>query len=1252
MSNKTKDVDNLEHDEMLSDGVPVRREAELDNSLGNDSMIIVEEMFDGENSCNEDNIEVEMITDDDQEADRNVEEDVLDLEISLDPDVIGQNDILSVTTSGWAKDWGEIVKDEKNLFKKDVEVKNYDPMRNKVEGHEVTNKYRKAQMVNGQIKRIPGRYLEEQGLLMEKGKGGQKNRKTRRYNHFMEFGSERLEVVRKKSGKPEVIQTSNGPLFEPSFTKPGVIAQYREVISRGLGRLDSMDEGTIQGLEIEKGKEMLKQMDEFLEWMDEEIIPTTPANLQKAIKNMAVLKIKFANKAQHEFEYFNVKGDLVIAKSPPLADRTLKEKRKELEKWMIKNVVPVLNKWSEDLIMKLPEGMEALATFVGVDMEGHAVQKRYRGPCIQCGKSVNNHRTQGVHLIHFCHGTGTFFISLEGLGGEGMQRIQPGAAIIPEKSTPVPLTDHELEMAENYRIALDIIIDLFFNEDTASLVPIAFDARNAERKLLKEMQEVVFGRCKGYRIGESSLKIPGSLPNLSMQDVLYDDEGGAKDVRSASGIQSSLIHERRMTGGLYKNAEAQGTLTLKDIGEQPEDVRNRDLLLYILYNKEDSTLCRNAIILAVISVVLQSPLLLATGGVKFLREFCEMLPELVARSTVINRVQWKVGVDMLPLNRVVTEVLAINTMPGLKQIIKYRKGAFAEFGIPEGTKFCKRPRLYLKKSKSSKKVASEPDVADGSKKSRKAKGGPVIQDNQTMWGDPGIVCHIGETSIMESIAAGKFDISEPVTVSANAIGAQKRGGDLEEIDKDVERRADEPHPKRQVIFRDDEGTLVKNKNQNLSKVQQLLPNADDIVEVLRKKSTLTSDEAKELIERVQAKVDTANKRGILTVDKKTEEAMKSQRKILNKVRDVETMKDEFNRNKTEIERLQKRQDQLTTEMRDVNIEIMKLRKQEADRKAKELGDMVKRQEDIGKKAMEGGVILIAEIRAKDSDSENAVAVEQPTVHRFAPLYERVIPNHLPDRAPLELRQYEQEFLKYVVWRWSFIELVRVILAILDSMNDAVIEFEGTPPKEAKGNQPAVEGTGKRAKRFQHGAFLGVAELQKARNKATQKGVINYHHSRKLVAIVETLAKLHLEDREVSDDEEIKDDDKAAKRAEKVQANLDRGCKRYLKIFAARFSEACREVTKQEVAVPWACQAGLVQEHEKRFVDMANSIVAEKRAAGKMWTEIGGRHYLEVKVTTFIHPTASAPMTGIIGEAGGEVRDERVDEERNIQVINR
>ena len=493
---------------------------------------------------------------------------------------------------------------------------------------------------------------------------------------------------------------------------------------------------------------------------------------------------------------------------------------------------------------------------------------------------------------------------------------------------------------------------------------------------------------------------------------------------------------------------------------------------------------------------------------------------------------------------------------------------------------------------------------------------------------------------MEAIAAGKFDISEPVTVSTKAIGAQKRGGDLEEIDKDVVRRADEPHPKRQVIFQDEEGTLVKNKNQNLSKVQQLLPSADDIVEILKKKNTLTPDEAKELIERVQAKVDTANKGSILTVDKKTEEAMKSQRKILKKVKDVDAMKDELFDNKKEIERLQKRQDQIISEMRDANIELMRLRKEEADRKAKELGDMVKKQENIGKKAMEGGVILIAEIRAKDSDSENAMAVEQPTVHQFAPLHERVAPSHLPDRAPSELRPYEQEFLKYAVWRWSFIELVRVILAILDNMNDAVIEFEGTPPKEAKGDQPAVEGTGKRAERFRHGAFLGVAELQKTRNKATQKGVINYHYSRKLVTIVETLAKLHLEDKEVPDDEEIQDDDTAAKRAEKTQTNLDRECKRYLKVLAARFNEACREVTKQDVAVPWACQAGLVQEHEKRFVDIANSIVAKKRKAGKPWTEEGGRHYLEVQVTTFIHPTASNPTTGSIEQAGGEVRDKR------------
>ena len=47
-----------------------------------------------------------MIVDDEQEIDKNVEEDVLNLEISLDPDDTGQNDILSVTVDGWAKDKG------------------------------------------------------------------------------------------------------------------------------------------------------------------------------------------------------------------------------------------------------------------------------------------------------------------------------------------------------------------------------------------------------------------------------------------------------------------------------------------------------------------------------------------------------------------------------------------------------------------------------------------------------------------------------------------------------------------------------------------------------------------------------------------------------------------------------------------------------------------------------------------------------------------------------------------------------------------------------------------------------------------------------------------------------------------------------------------------------------------------------------------------------------------------------------------
>ena len=147
-----------------------------------------------------------------------------------------------------------------------------------------------------------------------------------------------------------------------------------------------------------------------------------------------------------------------------------------------------------------------------------------------------------------------------------------------------------------------------------------------------------------------------------------------------------------------------------------------------------------------------------------------------------------------------------------------------------------------------------------------------------------------------------------------------------------------------MVSQDDEGVLIKNRNQNLNKVRDLLPNAEDIVEILKKKETLTPEEAEDLMKVVQAKVDVAAKKKILVTNKRSDVAIRSQKNIQDKTRNVEKMKEEFTRNRDEIERLKERQNQLSLDMKGANIELMMIKKREADRKAKELEDMVKEQD--------------------------------------------------------------------------------------------------------------------------------------------------------------------------------------------------------------------------------------------------------------------------------------------------------------------
>ena len=1176
-------------------------------------------------------MEVQIVENGTATVDEVVDDDVVYLVTQYDPQMVpDKNDLLEQFTGVWGGNWGNCVKNGTNKFRKDIDAKNYDPWREKVIGKNKESKYRIVVRLSGLEEQIPGGFLEQMGLLMGRRNGV--NKRTRKWENFMGFGNERFEVVRRKVGQPEQVNTHQGSLFEASFSKPGVINQYTKMTIEAAITLEKLEIDNIDELDIDLGKRMLKEARETLEWMDEEIIPTSTNNLKETVREMGHLKIRFTNKNQHEFEYFDANGRFVVAKSPPHEDKTQERREKELENWLAENMQPLLNGWADKLVDKLPTGMEALATFVGLDMELFAIQPKHRGQCIvvDCGDLIDNHYVQRIQLIHIRYGTGTLLISLEGLGTEAMEGTVLGPDIIPDGAACVPPTQCELEGADSFRAMLRVVCRLFFIDRTATVVSAAFGAKENERKLLNDLLEYLFGHpIPGCRVAETSLMRDGSLPCLSMKDVKYEDEGGAQVVRSASGIQCNLVHERRMTEGLFRNALLQGTLTLKNVGRNPEDSVNRHTLLYLLYHKEDSSLCLNMIILSAISIMLQSPLLVATGAVNFIRELCQMLPELVARSTVTDKVPWKVDVDLPAMNRVIYEVLDIVNKPGLLQIEEYKRGCYVKYNVPADTEFCISPRLNLQKMKVWTGKASNPDIAEGKKRRKsKDKSNFFVQDNETRWGDSRAVTMIGEVGMMQS--CDNFEMSEDnFAGEASVAGSQKRSGRVSDINKDVSRRAEEPRSKRQVVLQEEDGTLIENKNQNLEKASQLLPDVEDIVGELEKKEFLTSEEAKELSRKIQERVDAVTEMNLAIADKTSEVAVRNARRIQDKEIAIEKMKEEAVKNNEVIQRLLEKQRKMNMDVKKAQIDLMTMKKRESDRKGRECDEIAKEYQEASEKAIEGGTILMTEVHAKDLDKfgnlgnpneEVKVAVPRVILHEIAPLGEKVTPYHLADRVPKELKPYEQKFLVYAYWRWSFIELVKTIILILDKIEDVIKEFDGTKPEEAVGDKPAVEGTGKYAEKYKHGAFHGLSQLSKIRSKVSERKEIHYHASRRLVSIIKMLAEVHLDGKDVEDNFVIDPTEPKALQSEKKQANADRECMRYLKEFAGKFSNACQEVTGQGLVMPWPCLENVDSHSEELFREMATDIAVNKtRETNRTWTDKDGKRYLEVKVTTFVYP---------------------------------
>ena len=274
-------------------------------------------------------------------------------------------------------------------------------------------------------------------------------------------------------------------------------------------------------------------------------------------------------------------------------------------------------------------------------------------------------------------------------------------------------------------------------------------------------------------------------------------------------------------------------------------------------------------------------------------------------------------------------------------------------------------------------------------------------------------------------------------------------------------------------------------------------------------------------------------------------------------------------------------------------------------------------------------MIIAEIQSKDLEkfgntNHQSAATSPETVEQvpesLAPLSERAVADHIPEVAPPEMSRWGRDFITYAHWRWSYLELVKVIMAILDKLKDIISEFEGTEPREAKDDTPAVEGTGKHSKRFRHGSFQGVAQLSKQVMKVSQVGKVNYHAARKLVSIFKTLVNIHTDNTEIEANEEIDTTLPPGDQCKLKQANGNKECKRYLRQFAVKLDEACKEVTGQGLIMPWACQGDLEISCEKIFTDIAKDIAIQKTKEGvKVWQESDGKRYLEVKITAVVQP---------------------------------
>ena len=682
------------------------------------------------------------------------------------------NNILKETVTGWRDDWDLIVEDEPNYFTKINEIRNFDPLKEKADQTSQGKYIRRGFSFDGNLVNLPATYIQEQGLCKQNNFGVQ----TDEYFNWINFAGERLAYVRSYvRGKPDAIQTQLGEIMTPSFSKDPLVTQFQTVIEDGIERLEELEGKNIEGINVKKGKRILKQIDNLLEHMEEHIIPTTDKNLKKCLKRTAVLRIK-AGGSLHELDYWQSgKGNqkMVTVKAPPMLGWSVEKRKEHIDKWLNRLLLPVLTKWVEDFEKVLPDGMKSLATLAGLDIENFAIPGPQRSDCHECHRPAEEHANKNrivkPCLFHIRIGFGTLFISVEGHGAEGLGRGKTGnrskmhPKCIPENSLCVPFTDCEVKKQPNMLAALRSIVDIFFNEKKANYLCVSFDAKGGERKSLKEFIDIVCDKDSrpGFRVVEGSVMVGGSFPNLCMRNFLYTSDNPKVRVLENAGTLVTFLFGKRVPGHLYSMPTLQGVFSVKKLLEKPNDKTNQELLLYTYYNLQDSTITQYSFILGVVSLILQSPIMVACGAVNFINEMCLMILESTSRTSVTGRDHWRSTVENLPPpNRLVLEIQDITySSSGLTQVSRFLGGCFSEYGIPKDAQFCPRPVWETQASATISGEASIPDIATRKKgKNQKPKMQMFIQDHEGIDGNPDVAVLVADKQIIEGM--NDYDISE------------------------------------------------------------------------------------------------------------------------------------------------------------------------------------------------------------------------------------------------------------------------------------------------------------------------------------------------------------------------------------------------------------------------------------------------------------------------------------------------------------